>query len=134
MSSINTTPHQGVNVGQTPVKTPHNWSLGDEDNDAADSAPNTGTLAGNELLEETGPNNVLEYDVKLHPAVIYLLSSLCRSLRRSLAALRYCMVAMPMTQWEFRIVPCLAGGNASATCIKILVMRFCRCAMTLNAP
>jgi len=56
MSSINTTPHQGVNVGQTPVKTPHNWSLGDEDNDAADSAPNTGTLAGNSLLKETGPD------------------------------------------------------------------------------
>jgi len=34
------------------------------------------------------------------------------------------LVAMPMTQWEFRIVPCLAGGNASATCLKMLVMRF----------
>jgi len=22
------------------------------------------------------------------------------------------LVAMPMTRWEFRIVPCLAGGNA----------------------
>jgi len=31
---------------------------------------------------------------------------------------------MPMTRWEFRIVPCLAGGNASATCLKMLVMRF----------
>jgi len=31
---------------------------------------------------------------------------------------------MPMTQWEFRIVPCSAVGNASATCLKILVMRF----------
>ena len=30
---------------------------------------------------------------------------------------------MPMTQWLFRIVPCLAGGNASATCLKILIMR-----------
>jgi len=28
------------------------------------------------------------------------------------------LVAMPMTQWEFRIVPCLAGGNASATWLK----------------
>jgi len=28
-----------------------------------------------------------------------------------------------MTQWEFRIVPCLAGGNTSATCLKMLVMR-----------
>jgi len=34
------------------------------------------------------------------------------------------LVAMSMTQWEFRIVPCLAGGNASATCLKMLVMRF----------
>jgi len=31
-----------------------------------------------------------------------------------------------MTRWEFRIVPCLAGGNASATCPKMLVMRFAR--------
>jgi len=31
---------------------------------------------------------------------------------------------MPMTRWEFRIGPCLAGGNASATCLKMLVMRF----------
>jgi len=29
---------------------------------------------------------------------------------------------MPMTRWEIMIVPCLAGGNASATCLKILVM------------
>jgi len=29
-----------------------------------------------------------------------------------------------MTQWKFRIVPCLAGGNASATFLKMLVMRF----------
>jgi len=28
-------------------------------------------------------------------------------------------VAMPITRWEFRIVPCRAGGNASATCLKI---------------
>jgi len=31
---------------------------------------------------------------------------------------------MPMTRWEFGIVPCLAGGNASGTCFKMLVMRF----------
>jgi len=31
---------------------------------------------------------------------------------------------MPMTRWEFTIVPCLAGGNASGTCLKMLVMRF----------
>jgi len=31
---------------------------------------------------------------------------------------------MPMTRWEFSIVPCLAGGNASATCLKMLVMHF----------
>jgi len=29
-----------------------------------------------------------------------------------------------MTRWKFRIVPCLAGGNASATCLKLLIMRF----------
>jgi len=34
------------------------------------------------------------------------------------------LVAMPTTRWEFRIVPCIAGGNASATCLKMLVMRF----------
>jgi len=34
------------------------------------------------------------------------------------------LVAMLMTRSEFRIVPCLAGGNASATCLKKLVMRF----------
>jgi len=56
MSTNNTTPHLGVNVGQIPVNTPHNWSLGDEDSNAVDSAPNTGTLAGKALLEETGPN------------------------------------------------------------------------------
>jgi len=33
------------------------------------------------------------------------------------------LVAMPMTRWEFRIVPCLAGGNASATRLNMLVMR-----------
>jgi len=34
------------------------------------------------------------------------------------------LVAMPKTRWEFMIVPCLAGGNASATCLKMLVMLF----------
>jgi len=29
-----------------------------------------------------------------------------------------------MTRWEFKIVPCLAEGNAFATCLKMLVMRF----------
>jgi len=27
-----------------------------------------------------------------------------------------------MTRWAFRIVPCLAGGNAFATCLKMLVL------------
>jgi len=31
---------------------------------------------------------------------------------------------MPMTRWEFTIVPCLAGGYAYATFFKMLVMRF----------
>jgi len=60
--------------------------------------------------------------LKLHPAVLHLLSLLCRSLRRSLAQLRY---------WQQCLwldgslgVPCLAGGNASAACLKMLVMRF----------
>jgi len=34
------------------------------------------------------------------------------------------LVAIRMTRWEFRIVPCLAGGNASATCLNMLVIRF----------
>jgi len=34
------------------------------------------------------------------------------------------LVANPMTRWEFKIVPGLAGGNASATCLKMLLMRF----------
>jgi len=38
---------------------------------------------------------------------------------------------MPMTRWEFRIVPFLAGGNASATCLKILVMRFANVPLSL---
>jgi len=40
------------------------------------------------------------------------------------------LVAMPMTRWEFRIVPCLAGENAFATCLK---MRVIRCAMTCTS-
>jgi len=41
-------------------------------------------------------------------------------------------VAMPMTRWEFRIVPCLARVNASATCLmsQDAGHEFCRCAMT----
>jgi len=31
---------------------------------------------------------------------------------------------MPITRWLFKIVPCLAEGNASATFLKMLVMRF----------
>jgi len=34
------------------------------------------------------------------------------------------MAAMSMTRWLFRIVHCLAGGSAFATCHKMLVMRF----------
>jgi len=34
------------------------------------------------------------------------------------------LVAMPMTRWLFSIVPCLTVGNASATCLKMLVMHF----------
>jgi len=34
------------------------------------------------------------------------------------------LVALPMTRWEFKIVPCLAGGNASARCLKMLFMCF----------
>jgi len=44
MSTINTTLYLGVNVGQTPINTPHDdLALGDEEGNAADSAPNTGT-------------------------------------------------------------------------------------------
>jgi len=31
---------------------------------------------------------------------------------------------MPTTLWEFTIDLCLAGGNASATCLKVLAMHF----------
>jgi len=34
------------------------------------------------------------------------------------------LVAMPVARWKFGNVLCLAGGNASATCLKMLVMRF----------
>jgi len=53
-----------------------------------------------------------KYDVKLHPVTNTQFSTI------------EVLLAMPMTRWEFRIVPCLAGGNASATCLKMLVMRF----------
>jgi len=52
------------------------------------------------------------YDVKLHPVTNAQFSTI------------EVLVAMPMTRWEFRIVTCLAGGNAFATCLKMLVMRF----------
>jgi len=38
---------------------------------------------------------------------------------------------MPMTRWEFRIVPYLAGRNASATCLKMLVMCFADAPLSL---
>jgi len=52
------------------------------------------------------------YDVILHPVTKAQFSTI------------EVLVAMPMTRWEFRIVPCLAGGNASATCLKMLFFRF----------
>jgi len=55
---------------------------------------------------------VLGYDVKLHPVTMAQFSTI------------EILVAMSMSRWEFRIVPCLAGGNASATSLKMLVMRF----------
>jgi len=52
------------------------------------------------------------YDVKLHPFNKAQFSTI------------EVLVAMPMTRWELRIVTCLAGGNASATCLKMLAMHF----------
>jgi len=52
------------------------------------------------------------------------LSSLCRPVTKAQYSTIEVLVAMPMTRWELRIVPCLTGGNASATCLKMLVMRF----------
>jgi len=52
------------------------------------------------------------YDVKLHPVT------------KAQFITTEVLVAMPMTRWEFRIVPCLAGGNASTACLNMLVMRF----------
>jgi len=40
---------------------------------------------------------------------------------------------MLMTRWELRIVPCLAGGNASATCLKMLVMHFVEVPLSLHS-
>jgi len=51
------------------------------------------------------------YDVKRHPVTKAQFSTI------------EVLVAMPVTLWELRIVPCLAGGNAPATCLKILVMQ-----------
>jgi len=53
------------------------------------------------------------YEVKLHLAVTKAQFSTIEVL-----------VAMPMTRWELRIVPCLAVGNTSATCFKMLFMCF----------
>jgi len=40
-------------------------------------------------------------------------------------------VAMPMTRWEFRIVPCLAGGNIClCNMLQDAGYAFCRCTMT----
>jgi len=62
---------------------------------------------------EIGPQIGPGYDVKLHPVT------------KAQFSIIEVLVAMPMTRWEFRIiVPYLAGGNASATCLKMLVMRF----------
>jgi len=72
------------------------------------------TVDGNRTRTHPG------YDVKLHPAVLPLLSSFTKAQLSTIEVL----VAMPMTRLEFRIVPCLAGGNASATCLKMLVIRF----------
>jgi len=47
------------------------------------------------------------YDFKLHPVTNAQFSTI------------EVLVAMLMTRWEFRIVPCLTGGNASATCLKM---------------
>jgi len=40
------------------------------------------------------------------------------------------LVALPMTQWEFRIGPCLAGGKCLCKMLKDAGHAFCRCAMT----
>ena len=60
------------------------------------------------------------YDVKLNRATPPLLSSLCTKAQSSTIEV---LVAMAMTRWFLTIVLCLAGGNASATCLKILIMR-----------
>jgi len=58
------------------------------------------------------PNVYPGYDGKLHPFTKAQFSTIVL------------LVAIRMTRWEFRIIPSLAGGNASATCLKMLVMRF----------
>jgi len=45
-------------------------------------------------------------------------------LKREQVGAHEVLAAMPMTRWLFNIVPCLARGNASAACLKMLVMRF----------
>jgi len=68
----------------------------------------------------------LEFDVKLHPAVLHhsAVISLCRSLRSSLAPLKY----WKQCRWldgSLGLSPAyLAGGNASETCLKMLAMHF----------
>jgi len=44
--------------------------------------------------------------------------------------LRFLLSRVKVKGVKWIIVPCLAGGNDSATCLKMLVMRFCRCAIT----
>jgi len=61
-------------------------------------------------------------DVKLHPVTKAQFSTI------------EVLVAMPMTRWELRIVPCLAGGNRIVPCLCNMPQdaghAFCRCAMT----
>jgi len=81
------------------------------------------------LMDEYTILSCVTYDIKLHLAVLPLLSSLSRSLRCTFEVL----VAIPMTRWLFRIVSCLAGGYASALCLKMIpVMRpvAVQCTMT----
>jgi len=56
MSSLNTTPYQGLNVSPPPVDTHHDWALVNENSSAMDSAPNKGNSAGIVPLEEMGPH------------------------------------------------------------------------------
>jgi len=64
------------------------------------------------LTDTFGLNVCPGYDVKLHPVTMAQLSTV------------EVLVEMLVNRWEFRIALCLAGGNASATCLKMQVMRF----------